>query len=71
MSLLAPGMGGDAPVGLAQRDAVAAREAAEDLDTAVDELAVGRVRHGLGLDGGVDGHPLEVLRLGGGQRLGE
>ncbi len=54
-----------------------AREAAEDLDAAVDELAVGRVRHRLGLDGGVDRHPLEVLRLGGagalggGERLGE
>jgi hypothetical protein len=74
---LAPGMGGDARVGLAQRDAVPAREAAEDLDAAVDELAVGRVRHRLRLDGGVDGHALEVLRLGGagalcgGERLGE
>src|SRR5687768_7933471 len=55
---LAPGTGGDARVGLAQRDAVPAREAPEDLDAAVQELAVGRVGDGLGLDGGVDGDAL-------------
>jgi hypothetical protein len=32
---LAPGAGGDARVGLAQRDAVPAGEAAEDLDAAM------------------------------------
>jgi hypothetical protein len=74
---LAPGTGRDAHVGLAQRDGVPAGEAAEDLDAAVDQLAVGRVANSLGLDGGVDGDALEVLRLGGagalggGERLGE
>jgi hypothetical protein len=62
---LAPGAGGDARVGLAQRDAVPACEAAEDLDAAMHQLAVGRMRHRLGLDGGVDGHAREVLGLGG------
>jgi hypothetical protein len=74
---LAPGMGGDARVGLPQHDAVPAGEAAEDLDAAMDELAVGRMRDRLGLNGGVDGHPREVLGLGGagalcgGERLSE
>jgi hypothetical protein len=36
---------------------------------AVHARHVGRVRHRLRLDGGVDGHPLEVLRLGGEARL--
>ena len=64
-------------MGPAQRDAVPTGRAAEDLDAAVDELAVGRMRHRLGLDGGVDGHAPEVLRLGGAgalrgaERLGE
>jgi hypothetical protein len=74
---LASGAGGDARVGLAQRDAVLASQPDEDLDAAVEELAVGRMRHRLGLDGGVDGDAREVLRLGstsalcGGERLGE
>lgn len=59
------GAGGEAGVGLAQRHAVPARETAQDLDAAVVALAVGRMRHGLGLDGGVGGHALEALRLGG------
>jgi hypothetical protein len=62
---LAPGTGGDARVGLAQRDAVPTSEAAEDLYAAMQQLAVCRVRHRLGLDGGVDGDALEVLRLDG------
>jgi hypothetical protein len=62
---LAPGTSGDARVGLAQRDAVPAGEAAEDLDAAMDELAVGRMCDRLGLDGGVDGGAREVLGLGG------
>ncbi len=40
-------------------------EASEDLDAAMQQLAVGGVGHRLGLDGGVDGDALEVLRLGG------
>jgi hypothetical protein len=74
---LAPGMGGDARVGLPQHDAVPASQPAKDLDAAMDELAVGRMRHRLGLDGGADGHPREMLRLGGagalrgGERLSE
>jgi hypothetical protein len=44
---------------------VPAGEAAKDLDAAVDELAVGRMRHRLRLDGSVDGDAREVLRLGG------
>jgi hypothetical protein len=74
---LAPGAGGDARVGLPQHDAVPAGEAAEDLDAAMQQLAVGRMRDRLGLDGGVDGDARDVLRLGstsalrGGERLGE
>ena len=64
-------------MGLARRDAVPVREAAEDLDAAMQQLAAGRVSDGLRLDGGVDGDAIEVLRLGGagalcgGERLGE
>jgi hypothetical protein len=56
---------------------VPASEAAKDLDTAMQQLAVGRMRDRLGLDGGVDAHPRDVLRLGstsalrGGERLSE
>jgi hypothetical protein len=56
---------------------VPASQPAEDLDATMQKLAVGRMRHRLGLDGGVDGHPREVLRLGGagalrgGERLGK
>jgi hypothetical protein len=74
---LAPGAGGDARVGLPQHDAVPASQPAKDLDAAMQQLAVGRMRDRLGLDGGVDGDAREVLwlggagALGGGERLGE
>ena len=59
------GADGEAGVGLARRDPVSARETAQGLDAAVLALAVGRMRHGLGMDGGVGGHALGVLRLDG------
>jgi hypothetical protein len=74
---LAPGMGGEARVGLAQHDAVLACKPAEDLHATMEQLAVGWVRHRLRLDGSVDGDAFEVLRpcgpgaLCGGERLGE
>ena len=64
-------------VGLAHLDPVPPGQAHQDLDATVQQLAVGRVRHRLGLHGGVDGHPPQVLlldrpaALGGGQALGQ
>jgi hypothetical protein len=61
----APGLGGEAHEGLAQPHAVPAGEAGEPADAGVQQVAVGRVRHRLGLHRGVDGHPLRVaLRHG-------
>ncbi|GGC71396.1 hypothetical protein GCM10011504_56350 [Siccirubricoccus deserti] len=54
---LAPGTPGHPQVGLAQPDPVPPGQPRQDVDSTLQQFVVGRVRHRLGLDGGVDGHP--------------
>src|SRR3954469_2318651 len=59
----APSPSGHSQVGLAQPDAVPAGQPRQDLDAAVEQLAVGGGGHRFGLDRGVDGDAAEVLLL--------
>jgi hypothetical protein len=73
----APGAPGHSQVGLAQLDPVPPGQPRQGLDAAVEQLAVGRMRHRLRLDGGVDGDAPQVplldsaATLCGGQALGQ
>ena len=53
---------GDAQVRLPQLKAVLAGQPIEPLDRCMDQLGVGREGDGLGLNGGVHRHPLEIAR---------
>jgi hypothetical protein len=53
---------GDAQIRLPEPHAVRASQPIEALDRRMDELGVGREGNGLGLNGGVHRHPLEIAR---------
>jgi hypothetical protein len=55
------GVLGDAPIGLPQLHAVLLGQAHEPFDRRMQELGIGRERDGLGLHGGVDRDPLEIM----------
>ena len=53
----------DAPIGLAEIDPNLSGQPDQVLARPVEELGIGREHHVLGLNGGVEDHPLGVLRL--------
>ena len=57
---LAPGLGRQPREGLPQLHPMALRQTVQPLDRPQDQVAVGRMRHRLGLHRGVDRHPFQL-----------
>jgi len=60
---LAPGAPGHPQIGLAHGDALFPGQPVQPLDRPQEQVAVGRMRDGFRLRGGVDGHPAHLRRL--------